>query len=153
LRSSEEVKNLDSAYVSAFFGLAGATVGALTSFATTWLTQTTQVRERWRENNRNKRELLFESFITEATRLFADALSHEKDDVSDLVLIYALLARMNLSTSVPVIKAAESVVDSIIDAYLAENRSLRGLRDLAKDGKMNVLQEFAEACRNDLDAL
>lgn len=141
---------MDSAYISALFGLAGAIVGGLASFSTTWLTQSAQLRERRREVERNRREQLFDSFITEATRLYGDALSHEKDDVADLVLLYAIVSRMRLTTSRTVVEAAERVLDVIVDTYLAPNRTLHELHHLARDGGMNFLGEFAETCRVDL---
>jgi hypothetical protein len=142
---------LDAAYLSAFFGLAGAIIGGLTSFATTWLTQQAQIRERQRDASRTTRQNLFGAFITEASRLHADALSHEKDDVADLVQLYALIAKMRLLASRPVVTAAEQVLQSIVDTYLAPNRTLHELRILAEDGKMNFLVDFGEACRVELD--
>jgi hypothetical protein len=143
---------MDAAYISAFFGLAGAIVGGLASFSTTWITQTAQLRERRREAERNRREQLFDSFITEATRLYGDALSHEKDDVVDLVLLYAIVGRMRLTASNAVVEAAEQVLDVIVETYLAPNRSLHELRHLAREGGMNFLMEFGETCRADLSA-
>jgi hypothetical protein len=142
---------LDAAYLSAFFGLAGAIIGGLTSFATTWLTQQAQIRERQRDAARTTRQNLFGAFITEASRLHADALSHEKDDVADVVQLYALIAKMRLLASRPVVTAAEQVLQSIVDTYLAPNRTLHELRILAEDGKMNFLVDFGEACRLELD--
>ena len=91
---------MESAYLSALSGLLGATVGGMTSFGTAWLTQRSQVRSARREAEKVKREGLFGDFITEATRLYADALSHEKDDVTDLVRLYALVAKTRLIASV-----------------------------------------------------
>ena len=71
-----------NAYISALMGLAGVAIGSLASFATTWITQRSQVKERYREVEIAKREKLFSDFIAEATRLYGDALSHQKDDVS-----------------------------------------------------------------------
>jgi hypothetical protein len=142
---------LDAAYVSAFFGLAGAVIGGLTSFATTWLTQQAQIRERQRDAERTIRQNLFGAFITEATRLHADALSHEKDDVADLVQLYALIAKMRLLSSPQVVTAADDVLNAIVASYLAPNLSLREIRDLADQGKMNFLVEFGEACRLELE--
>jgi hypothetical protein len=142
---------LDAAYLSAFFGLAGAIIGGLTSFATTWLTQQAQIRERQRDAARTTRQNLFGAFITEASRLHADALSHEKDDVADVVQLYALIAKMRLLASRPVVTAAEQVLQSIVDTYLAPNRTLHELRILAEEGKMNFLVDFGEACRLELD--
>ena len=142
---------MDAGYVSAFFGLAGAIVGGLTSFTTSWITQRTQIIDKHREAERIVRHDLFKAFITEASRLYGDALSHEKDDVTDLVQLYALLANMRLLTSPAVVAAAEHVMDVIIDTYLAPNRSLHEIRNLAREGTLNFLADFAKACRVDLD--
>jgi hypothetical protein len=93
---------------------------------------------------------LFGDFVTEATRLYADALSHEKDDVTDLVRLYALVTKMRLIASREVITSAEQVMDSIIETCLAPNRDLRELRDLAHQGRIDFLVTFGEACRREL---
>jgi hypothetical protein len=47
------------AYIPALMGLAGVAIGSLTSFATTWMTQRSQVKEHHREVEVAKREKLF----------------------------------------------------------------------------------------------
>ena len=141
---------MDAAYISACFGLVGAVIGGLTSFTTSYLTQRTQLQDKHREAERAKREALFAEFITEASRLYGDALSHEKDDVTDLVQLYAIVARMRLLTSRAVVTSAERAMDAIIETYLAPNRTLHELRSLAQRGNMNFLADFSEACRAEL---
>jgi hypothetical protein len=48
--------DLDPAYISALSALAGATIGGLTSFATSWTTQRAQLRHAHREAERAKLE-------------------------------------------------------------------------------------------------
>ena len=144
---------MDSAFLSAIFGLVGVAIGGLTSFLTSWSIQRAQLREKRREFERGRREAIYNDFIAEASRLYGDALSHEKDDVTDMVKLYAMLGRIRLVASRAVITAAEQVMDAIIDAYLAPNRSLHEMRDFAKQGGMNVLVAFGEACRDDLSAI
>ncbi|HWI85214.1 MAG TPA: hypothetical protein VNT42_02665 [Sphingomonas sp.] len=141
---------MDASYFSAIAGLTGAGIGGLTSLATSWITQQTQSRQREREIARTRRERLFTAFIEEASRLFADAIGHEKDDVNDLVRLYALVARMRLAASPSVIEAAERVVLAVIAAYQAPNRTLRELHLFAREGHMDPLLEFSEACRAEL---
>ncbi|TCM76992.1 hypothetical protein EV291_1088 [Rhizobium sp. BK068] len=50
-------------------GLPGIAIGSLTSFATTWTTQRSQVKEKHHEVEIGKREKLFSDFIAEATRV------------------------------------------------------------------------------------
>ncbi|RXT28918.1 hypothetical protein B5P46_09245 [Rhizobium leguminosarum] len=140
------------AYISALMGLAGIAIGSLTSFASTWMTHRSQVKEKQREAEIAKREKLFSDFITEATRLYGDAISHQKDDVSDLVLLYALVAHMRLIASRPVVDGAELAMVRIVETYLTPNRSLSEIRDLARSGEMNFLLDFGEACRAELAA-
>jgi len=141
---------VDTAYLSAIVGLAGVAIGALSSFATTWLTQWAQLRDKNREAEHKRREELYAEVIMEATRLYADALSHEKDDVTDLVKLYALIAKLRLTSSDRVVHAAEHAMAAIIDTYLAPNRTLHEMRLFAKEGGMNFLLEFGEACREEL---
>lgn len=139
-----------NAYVSALMALAGIAIGSLTSFATTWMTHRSQMKEKHREIELAKREKLFSDFIAEATRLYGDAISHQKDDVCDLVLLYAQVAQMRLISSRPVVDAAELVMERIVETYLAPNRSLSEVKDLARSGAMNFLLDFGEACRAEL---
>ncbi len=47
------------AYISALMGLAGVAIGGLASFATTWMTHRSQVKEKHREVEAAKRKALF----------------------------------------------------------------------------------------------
>jgi len=87
---------LNPAYISALAALAGATIGGLTSFATSWLTQRTQLRHAHREAEKAKPETLYSDLIAEAARLFGDALTHQTEEITGLVQLYAMLGRMRL---------------------------------------------------------
>lgn len=141
---------MDTSFVTATAALAGAAIGGLASFCSSWMTQTIQVRDRNRQRERSRREALFAEFIQEASRLYGDALSHEKDDVADLVQLYALVGRIRLGSSMAVVRAAEQTMSVIVDTYLMPNRSLHELRGSLKEGGMNFLLGFSEACREEL---
>lgn len=141
---------MNTAYLSAIAALAGASIGGLASFGSSWLTQRAQLRFTHYEANKAKRETLYSDFVTEASRLYGDALGHHKDDVADLVKLYALIGRMRLASSRAVVTAAERTLDEIIETYLGPNRTLHELLDGAKLNKLNFLVEFGEACRQDL---
>ena len=143
---------MDANSVSAFAGLAGAAIGGLTSFGTTWISQRAQLREQGFSAARKKRESLYYDFIKEASRLFADALSHERDEISDLVNLYAIMAHVRMISAQDIICAAERVVDAIIDAYHGPNRTLHELRGFAAQGGLDPLRAFGEACRLELSA-
>jgi hypothetical protein len=144
---------LNAAYVFALFGLVGAIIGGLTSFGTTWLTQRTQLLDKHLEAEKTKREQLFNDFIAETCRLYGDAMTHEKDDVADLIQLYAVLTKMRVVSSRIVVNAAEQVMENIIESYRAPNLALHEIPGLLQDTHMNFLTNFGEACRNELEKI
>ncbi len=143
---------MDPAYISALAALAGAAIGGLTSFATSWLTQRTQLRHAHREAERAELKTLYGDFITEASRLYGDALTHQTEEITGLVGLYAMVGRMRLVADQTVIVAATRVEDTIVETYLGPNRTLHELMDYAHQGGLSFLAEFSEACRKDLAA-
>lgn len=141
---------MDTAYLSALSALGGATIGGLASFGSSWLTQRTQLRFSQHEAVKAKREALYAEFVDEASRLYGDALGHQKDEVADLVKIYALSGRIRLVSPRPVITAAERIMDEISQTYLGPNRTLHEVMDDFHRGGSDFLAEFGEACRQDL---
>jgi hypothetical protein len=141
---------LDPAYISAISGLAGAAIGGLASFSTSWATQRAQIRHSHSEAERARLEGLYSEFITESARLVADALSHQKDDVADMVGLYALVGRMRLVSSLDVVAAAEQIIIGIIATYQEPNLALHELHEYVRQGRMNYLVEFGDAARADL---
>jgi hypothetical protein len=141
---------VDPAYLSALSALGGATIGGLASFGSSWLTQRTQLRFSQHEAVKAKREALYAEFVDEASRLYGDALGHQKDEVADLVKIYALSGRIRLVSPRPVITAAERIMDAISQTYLGPNRTLHEVMDDFHRGGSDFLAEFGEACRQDL---
>jgi len=138
---------MDAGYISAFTGLLGASIGGLSSVSTTWIAQSAQLRFAQKESFRTRRETLYRDFITEATRLYGKALSHETYEITEFVLVYALIAQMRLMAGQPVVGAAEETMSKIIETFLAPNLGLNDLKLRVLRGEMNFLLEFGEACR------
>jgi hypothetical protein len=138
------------AYVSALSALAGAAIGSLASFSTSWVTQRTQIRHTQSEAERARLEALYSDFITESARLLGDALSHQKDDIADMVGLYALVGRMQLVSSPAVVAAADQIILGIIATYQEPNLALHEIREYVREGRMNYLVQFSEAARADL---
>ena len=142
--------DVDTAYIPAFSALAGAIIGGLASFGSSWLTQRTQLLFARREAIKARREALYAEFVDEAARLYGDALGHQKDDAADLVKLFALLGRIRLRSPRPVITAAERTFDTIAETYLGPNRTMQEVMNDVHRGGFNFLIEFGEACRQDL---
>jgi len=145
---------MDLAVISALSALAGSSIGALSSFSTTWLVQTSQIRSEHRGSERAKREALYAGFIAEAAKRMTDAMSHQAETADVLVLMLASIGQMRLFSSSEVIAAAEQVARVVVESYIAPNRSLKQLHDSVKEGEgLYSLAKFAEACRTELSSL
>lgn len=140
---------MDNAYVSALAALAGSAIGAIASFATTWLTQHGQVRAQRVAQAMARRERLYDEFIDEASTLFTDALSHEFDGPSKFVRLYALTAKLRLCSSANIVAKAEEVMRRILEIYNRPNIDFRK-PDSRRADEIDLLRAFSEACREDL---
>ncbi len=141
---------MDPAYFSAFAALAGSIVGGVTSLTASWITQHAQLRADEYRRDLSRREDLYESFIDEASRLYADAYEHDKADVSNLVKVYALVSRMRILSSPRIIESADRVVRTIIETYRAPNKTIREVVEVVDNEAMNPLRDFSDACREEL---
>ena len=138
---------MNGAYISAIAALAGSGIGAVASFATTWLTQDAQSRAQRLAQAMTRRERLYGEFIEEASRLFTDAITHQLDDPSKFVRLYTLVGRLRLCAPANVIAKAEEVMQQ---TYRLPNRDFSNPEDRRQD-EVDVLRAFSEACREDLD--
>ncbi len=141
---------MNPAYLPALAALVGSAIGGLTSLGTTWLTLRGQAKLQQRTQDRVKRETLFSRFIDEASKLYADAFTHEGTDLSKLSELYAMISRMRLLSSNTIVERAENVSHMIIEAYLAPNKTFRDVVKLRESGALDPLKEFSEACRDEL---
>ena len=144
---------MDSATISALAALGGATVGGVTSFAATWLTQRTQTRVQELTHKRSRREDLYKDFIEEASRLYADALIHEISDISKLVRLYAMINMMRVLSSRNTVESAEKVGRMIVSTYRAPDKTLLELQNMVDRGEIDVLETFSEAARQEFHRL
>jgi len=128
----------------------GSACGSIATILSNWVAQRRQDRVRNKSRASSRRAKLYKAFIEEASKLYADALVNDKSEVSKLVNMYALIARMKVMSSDGVIEAAEKAGHLIIETYLAPNRTFADLADLIKE--MDPLRAFSEACRNELQA-
>jgi hypothetical protein len=140
---------MNGAYISAIAALAGSGIGAIASFATTWLTQDAQARAQRAAQAMTRRERLYGEFIEEASKLVTDALTHQFDDPSKFVRLYALVGRLRLCAPANVIAKAEQVMQRIVETYRPPNRDFSDPEDRQRDD-VDVLRVFSEPCRKGL---
>jgi hypothetical protein len=66
---------------------------------------------------------------------------------------YALVNRIRLSASEPVLAQAEAVLKRIAEQYFSPNVSIEEFRTIALSREADPLKSFGEACRAELKAL
>ena len=141
---------MDTALVSAMAAVLGSIAGGSAAIATTWISQknqTNRARAKWETR---KREILYGDFITEASRLIADAFDHSLDTPETLVKLYANLGRIRLVSSDTVLTAAEECCDRILKLYAQPNRTMAEIFTGLHSGELEVFKHFSEACRVEL---
>src|SRR5882757_9578908 len=140
---------MDNAYMSAIAALAGSTIGGFASFATTWLTQHSQERAQRFAQAMIRREHLYGGFIEEASKLFTDAMTHQLEEPSKFVRLYAPVGNLRLCASSDVIVQAKEVMRLIFETYNSPNIDFRN-RENRRENDTDLLRAFSEACREDL---
>ena len=129
-------------------------VGGVSTFSASWLTQRGQLRTQTLIQQAVKRETLYAEFIVEASRRLAEAWSHHAETPEVVAGLYSALERMRLMSCGEVIRAAEEVIRHVLDAYAAPDLTFEDLRgSMRSEDFKDRLRDFAEACRIELYAL
>ena len=124
-------------------------MGAIASFATTWLTQNTQERNSRQARSFERKERLYGDFIDEASSVFADAMLHQLTDSTRMVKLYAARSKLRLFAPTAVTTAADEAMQRIIDTYMAPDVKPMDI-SRADVAKLDLLRSFTESCRDDL---
>ena len=142
---------MDSGYITALAALGGAALGGLTSFATSWTTLRSQMKAQRSDSSKSKRQKLYKAFIDDAAKIYGDALIHDKLETTGLIDLHALVSRMRIVSSGPVIETAVNVVRVITETYSQPNKSSEEIEVMISNGNVDILQSFSEACRNEFE--
>jgi hypothetical protein len=142
---------VDGSATTALATLLGAATGGLTSVLGTLLTQRTQARAQWLEQNALRRQGLYTEFIEAAARCYVHALQREEADISGLVELYAKIDRMRILSSAKVVEIAERFAQKIVDTYSEPNKNFLELRAMINSNSVSLMREFSTACREELE--
>ena len=142
---------IESGYITAFAALGGAALGGLTSFATSWTTLRIQMKSQRSASSKSKRQKLYKAFIDDAARIYGDALIHDKLETTGLIDLHALVSRMRIVSSGPVIETAVNVVKMITETYSQPNKSPEEIEAMISNGTVDILRSFSEACRDEFE--
>jgi hypothetical protein len=142
----------NSVIITALAAIAGSLVGALGSAVGTWITARHQDRRDLLGKQIARREALYSDFIGESARLLVDAMQHNVSDLQKLIPVFALLSRIRLSSSEPVLQTAENVIKTIVNTYPQPNLTADQIESRAVNGQ-DPLTEFSDTCRTELESL
>ena len=145
------VKVMDPSYVPALAALGGAALGGFTSFATSWTTLHVQMKADGAASSKARRQKLYKEFISEASRVYGDALIHNELQFAGLIGLYSLISRMRILSSVKVIENAVTVTQTISDVYQQPNKTPEELEEMIHNGRVDLLFGFSEACREEFE--
>jgi len=143
---------MDNGYITAIAALAGAALGGLTSFASSWTTLRAQMRAEQEASSRSKRQKLYKKFIEEVSTIYGEALMHDELELSGLIRSYALISTMRVLSSQAVVDHALVVVRTITATYREPNKTPEELHEMVKSGGGDLLQSFSELCRKELES-
>jgi hypothetical protein len=141
---------MDSAFITAGAAVCGSLVGAAATIGTTWLTQRTQTVHAEREETLRRRETLYGEFITEASRLAVEALSHSLERPETFVKLYGISGRIRLVATDPVLAAAEACIRQIVDLHAKPNMTVEQIRVAFEQDRLDPIGDFSVACRMEL---
>jgi hypothetical protein len=144
---------MNASIISAMAALLGAAIGGFASFLASWMTQRMQMHAQWLTQERLRRQDLYKEFIEEASKSYTDALQHATADIPSLVMLYTKIGRMRILSSPTVIDSAERIGRKILDTYLGPDRNFLELREMINNNSIDILSEFTEACREELESL
>ncbi len=141
---------LNPAVLNILAALSGTAVGSFAPVLGNYVLQKGAMERDLLTRQLGQREGLYSDFIREASRLYADAMMHELSELNDLVALYAIVSRIRLLASPPVISAAEEFVKVIVRHYGEPNVTVEHMRSTALASKAEPLATFSLACRREL---
>ena len=108
---------IDGPIIVAFAALSGSLVGAGSSIVATFMGQRLQARWARLRAELEEREKLYGIFVEEAVLLFADSIRQSAIDAAKIMRLYSKVARIRLTSSDRVLRAAEEVGRRLLEAY------------------------------------
>ena len=142
----------NSVVITVLAAIAGSLVGALGSSIGTWITARHQDRRDLLGKQFARREALYSDFIGESARLLVYAMQHNASELETMLPVYALLSRIRLSSSEPVLREAEQVIKHIVSTYPKPNLTAEQIESQAVTDR-DPLRQFSDLCRRELDSL
>ena len=142
---------VDGPVIVAFAALAGSLVGGCASITATFIGQRLQARWARLRADLEEHEKLYGIFVEEAVHLFVDSIRQSAIDPAKIMRLYSKVARIRLTSSDRVLRAAEEVGRRLVEAYERPPENPAEVLARYANGEENLdpLREFTEACRQE----
>lgn len=146
---------MNDALISAVAALTGSALGGVTPIISNYLIQRGLTERELLTRELAERQNLYSEFIRFGTTLYVKATTKEPQDenVDDLVTLYALVNRIRLYSSAPVIKAAQDFAALVTEKYGSAAISMEALRSATLKPHVDPLNAFSIQCRQELDEI
>jgi hypothetical protein len=144
---------MNAAVVSAVAALTGSALGGLTPIISNYLIHRGLTQRELLTHELVERQNLYAEFIRFGTTLYVSATTREPQDenVDDLVKLYALVGRIRLYASAPVIEAAQEFAALVTEKYGNAAISIEELRSATLKPHLDPLHPFSVQCRKELE--
>jgi hypothetical protein len=147
------VGSLGPAIVAGAAAVAGTLLGGLASFMTTYVTVRRQGHDERVLKDLERREDLYGKFNELGSNMILDAIEHPLDDPRKLIGIAALAGRIRLTSSAEVLRAADAVIDYLIETYDQPPADLRAVVRAGPHEILAPLTAFTQACRTERERM
>jgi hypothetical protein len=77
---------------------------------------------------------------------------HSEAQIPELVNLYAMASRMRVLSSPKLVGCADTAIRKIIREYSEPNKTISEVWELAQTDAVDLLREFSEAAREELQA-
>jgi len=140
---------VDTPIIVAVAALTGSVVGACSSVVATFIGQRLQTRAARLAAELQEHEELYGKFVEDAVPLFVDAIQQSRVEAAKIMLLYAKVARIRLTSSDQVLRAAEEVGKRLLEFYERAPEDPAAVLARVARGEENLdpLRDFTETCR------
>lgn len=143
---------MDTTLIGALAALSGSALGGVAPIFSSYLIQKGMTTRELLTRELGERQKLYAHFIQFGTKLYVNTTTTAPNDetVDGLVELYALVSRIRLYASQPVIEAAEDFAALVTKLYGATALSIDELRARALTDHVDPLNLFSNCCRREL---
>ncbi len=132
--------------------VAALAIGVLSCFAVVYVAQRRQFQASRIARDLDRREDIYSRFIEQASEMWLDTFESPHDP-ANLIGLTALVGKIRLTSTRPVLEAAEAVMNFLIDTCQRPSRDVRRFVAEAPREFMEPLSTFTAACRTEREQM